>query len=75
MASPADPARSSYQAPRAAGLGEDQTGIDVATFIAWADADGRGEDDPADFYVERFRDEFTVAFDARIATFPVSIRI
>ena len=40
----------------------------MATFIAWADADQRGETELADFYVDRFRDEFQPAFDAWIAT-------
>lgn len=57
-------------AARAAGEGEARREIDVATFIAWADADRRGEDDLADFYVDRFRPEFTTAFDAWVATEP-----
>jgi hypothetical protein len=58
-------------AARAQGLAEAQSQVDVATFIAWADADRRGEDDLADFYVDRFRPEFTPAFDAWIATRPL----
>jgi hypothetical protein len=57
-------------AARAQGLAEAQTQIDVATFIAWADADRSGDDEVADFYVARFRDEFTVAYDAWLATDP-----
>ena len=50
---------------RAQGLAEAQTQVDVATFIAWADADQRGDAGAgADFYVDRFRDEFQTAFDA-----------
>ena len=45
-------------AARADGLARTQTQVDVATFIAWADADLRGETKVADFYVDRFRDEF-----------------
>ena len=45
------------EASRAQGLGEAQSQVDVATFIAWADADQRGEQDLAQFYVDRFRDE------------------
>jgi len=54
------------------GLARAQTQIDVATFIAWADADQQGEDELADFYVQRFRSEFQAAFDAWLATHPVS---
>ena len=57
-------------AARAQGLAEAQTQVDVATFIAWADADRRGEPELADFYVDRFREEFRPAFDAWIATDP-----
>jgi hypothetical protein len=58
------------EAARAQGLGQAQTQIDVATFIAWADADRRDERALAVFYVDRFRDEFRTAFDAWIATDP-----
>ena len=60
------------EASRAQGLAEAQTQIDVATFIAWADADQRGEQELAQFYVDRFRDEFQTAFDAWLATEPLS---
>ena len=60
------------EASRAQGLAEAQTQIDVATFIAWADADQRGEQDLAEFYVDRFRDEFQTAFDAWLATKPLT---
>lgn len=60
------------EASRAQGLAEAQTQIDVATFIAWADADQRGENDLAQFYVDRFRDEFQTAFDAWLATKPLA---
>src|SRR5215212_97194 len=43
------------EASRAQGRAEAQTQIDVATFIAWADADRRGDEEVADFYVTRFR--------------------
>jgi hypothetical protein len=58
------------EASRAEGLGESQTQIDVATFIAWVDADREGDAELADFYVARFRDEFEVAFDAWVETDP-----
>jgi hypothetical protein len=57
-------------AARAAALGQDQTQVDVATFIAWADADRQRDEELADFYVARFRPEFRTAFDAWIATDP-----
>ena len=46
--------------------------VDVATFIAWADADQRGEQELAQFYVERFRPEFATAFAAWQATDPLA---
>ncbi|MET0843086.1 MAG: hypothetical protein ABWY23_04515 [Mycetocola sp.] len=52
------------EAARTDGLARAQTQVDVATFIAWADADVRGETAVADFYVDRFRDEFKPAFNA-----------
>ena len=55
---------------RAQGLAQAQTQVDVATFIAWADAERRGEEKVAAFYVDRFRDEFRPAYDAWIATDP-----
>lgn len=58
-------------AARAQGLSEAQRQVDVATFIAWADADRRGEPQVADFYQDRFRDEFKPAFAAWIATDPI----
>ena len=59
-------------AARADGLARTQTQVDVATFIAWADADLRGETKVADFYVDRFRDEFRPAYDAWIAQRPLT---
>ena len=59
-------------AAREDGLARSQTQIDVATFIAWADADQRGQTEIADFYVDRFRDEFQPAYDAWIAQDPLS---
>jgi hypothetical protein len=57
-------------AARAADLASADTEIDVATFIAWVDAHGQGDDDLADFFEDRFRPEFAPAFDAWIATDP-----
>jgi hypothetical protein len=59
-------------AARADGLARTQTQVDVATFIAWADADLRGETKVAAFYVDRFRDEFQPAYEAWIAQQPLT---
>lgn len=59
-------------AARVDGLARSQTQVDVATFIAWADADRRGETTVADFYVDRFRPEFRTAYDAWMALRPLS---
>ncbi|GAA4348889.1 hypothetical protein [Angustibacter luteus] len=60
------------QAARADSLADSQTQVDVATFIAWADADQRGDAKVADFYVDRFRPEFKTAFEAWLATDPLT---
>jgi hypothetical protein len=57
-------------ASRAADLASSQTQVDVATFIAWADAFARDDTELADFYRDRFRPEFVPAFDAWVATRP-----
>ncbi|MFG1622613.1 hypothetical protein [Kribbella sp. NPDC049227] len=59
-------------AARAQGQAQAQSQVDVATFIAWVDADRRGEAEIADFYAARFRPEFRPAFDAWMATHPVT---
>ena len=59
-------------AARAASLAEAQTQVDVATFIAWVDADRGGEPALAAFYENRFRPEFVPAFEAWVATDPVA---
>lgn len=59
-------------AARASSLAEAETEIDIATFIQWVDSDAHGETERADFYVERFRPEFKAAFDAWMATEPLS---
>jgi hypothetical protein len=58
------------QASRAENLAESETEIDVATFIQWIDASAAENTELADFYSERFRDEFRPAFDAWLATDP-----
>ena len=60
------------EASRADSLAEAQTEIDVATFIAWAEADVTGDRKLADFVLDRFRDEFRAAFDAWTATAPLT---
>jgi hypothetical protein len=59
------------QAARAQGLAEAQQQVDVATFTQWVDAYAREETELADFYFERFRDEFAPAVDAWVATRPL----
>ena len=60
------------EAARAASLASAQSQVDVATFIAWAEAHQRGDQDLADFFTERFRPEFATAFDAWNATHPLT---
>jgi hypothetical protein len=60
------------QAARDQGLAQAQTQIDVATFIAWADADQHADHKLAAFYLDRFRPEFRPAFDAWMATRPLT---
>jgi hypothetical protein len=57
-------------AARAESRAEAENEIDVATFIQWIDAEAGGDVALADFYRQRFRDEFEPAFDAWIATEP-----
>ena len=60
------------EAARAQGLAEGQTQVDIATFIQWVNATATDEDELADFYLERFRPEFRPAFDAWLATDPLT---
>lgn len=60
------------EASRADSLAEAQTEIDVATFIAWAEADVTGDRELADFVMDRFRAEFRRAFDAWTVTAPLT---
>jgi hypothetical protein len=48
------------------------TQVDIATFTQWVDADVAGNTELANFYRERFRPEFTPAFDAWLATDPLT---
>src|SRR5262249_44407179 len=45
-----------------------QTQVDIATFVQWANATQAGDAGLARFYRQRFRPEFRPAFDAWIAT-------
>lgn len=59
-------------AARAQGLSEAQKEVDVATFIQWIDSYARRETELTTFYVRRFRLEFKPAFDAWLATKPLT---
>lgn len=48
------------------------TQVDIATFTQWVDATTSGDTALAAFYEARFRDEFQPAFDAWIATDPLT---
>jgi hypothetical protein len=69
----ADTARTAairFEAARATERANAETEVDVATFIAWVDADRTGRDDLARIYEDRFRPEFRTAFEAWTATQP-----
>jgi len=57
---------------RVSAVANRQVQIDVATFIQWVDARERGNSRLADFYRQRFRDEFEPAFAAWLATSPLT---
>jgi hypothetical protein len=59
-----------FEAARAAGRADAETEVDVATFIAWVNADRTGQDDLAEIVEARFRPEFRTAFEAWTATRP-----
>jgi hypothetical protein len=48
------------------------TQVDIATFTQWVDATVAGNTELAGFYEHRFRDEFRPAFDAWLATQPLT---
>jgi hypothetical protein len=62
------------ESAKAAGLGNAQTEIDVATFSSWVDAYAQGETKLAAFYFKRFRTEFKPAVNAWVATHPLKNR-
>ena len=60
------------ESTRASALSNALTEVDVATFTSWADAFVQDETELADFYRDRFRDEFSPAFEAWLATRPLT---
>jgi len=60
------------EAARADGLARTETQVDIATFIEWVDATFAGNNELATFYVDRFREGFKPAFDAWMATSPLT---
>jgi hypothetical protein len=59
------------EASRASAKADQQTQIDVSTFIAWANAYASNDTRLADFYFRRFRPEFRPAVEAWVATRPL----
>lgn len=59
------------ESAKAAGLANTQSEVDVATFTQWVNAYGQRKAQLADFYFDRFRDEFKRAVDAWVATRPL----
>lgn len=59
------------EAARAQGLAEGQTQVDIAMFFEWVNATDNGSTELVEFYEERLRPEFRVAFDAWLATDPL----
>jgi hypothetical protein len=59
-------------AARAQGLAEAQTEVDIAMFFQWVNATATDEDELGDFYEARFRTDFRPAFDAWLATDPLT---
>jgi hypothetical protein len=60
------------ESARATGTANQLSGIDVATFIQWVDATAHKDTALAAFYRARFRPEFKPAFDAWLATQPLT---
>ena len=58
------------ESTKASGLANAETEVDVATFTEWVDAYLKGDRELADFYEQRFRDEFEPAFRAWLRTDP-----
>jgi hypothetical protein len=64
-------AASRTESVRSSTLAGQQTSVDVNLFSTWVEATARDETDIADFFRERFREEFVPAFDAWIALEPL----
>lgn len=62
---------SRVESTRASSLANSQRQIDVAVFIQWVEAYVQDEDELADFYRARSRDEFEPALEAWLATDPL----
>ncbi len=60
------------EAARAQGLAQGQTQVDIGMFFQWVNATAVDDEDLATFYVARFRPEFQPAFDAWLATDPLT---
>jgi hypothetical protein len=60
------------ESARASGVANREAEIDVALFIQWVDAYALSETRLKQFYRRRFRDEFRPAFQAWIATKPLT---
>jgi hypothetical protein len=60
------------EASRAQGLAQAQTQVDIAMFFQYVNATTTGQDELANFYTARFRPEFLPAFDAWLATDPLT---
>jgi hypothetical protein len=60
------------ESTRASDLAGRQTLIDLQLFGSWLDAYAAGNQQLADFYRERFRSEFQPAFDAWLASRPLT---
>jgi hypothetical protein len=61
---------SRVESTRQADIANRQIQVDVALFTQWVDAFAQEQVELADFYRERFRDEFEPAFEAWVATEP-----
>jgi hypothetical protein len=60
------------ESAKADDLANAQTQVDVATFMQWVDATAQGDAQLAAFYERRFRAELKPAFDAWLATKPLT---
>ena len=59
-------------AARSQGLAQGQIQVDIGMFFQWVNADAADDPELADFYAARFRPEFQPAFDAWLATDPMT---